>query len=164
MKPLQSRWNNPRHPAPDPALLDRFCRRSAELAGLPREDWELELLFTNDRSMARYNREIVGHKGTTDVITLSWFDDPEGLFPGDPELLLIVNPDAAAREGAARTDSSYAREMALYIVHGMLHAAGEDDLEESARLSMRAAEARLLTALAREFTFAELFPEEKRRP
>jgi len=113
--------------------------------------------------MARYNREIVGHRGTTDVITLSWFDDPEGLFPGDPELLLIVNPDAAAREGAARNDSSYAREMALYIVHGMLHAAGEDDLEESARLSMRAAEARLLAALAREFAFAELFPEEKQR-
>ena len=54
--------------------------------------------------------------------------------------------------------------MALYIVHGMLHAAGEDDLEDSARLSMRAAEARLLTALAREFSFAGLFPEEKGRP
>ena len=108
--------------------------------------------------MARYNREIVGHRGTTDVITLSWFDDPEGLFPGDPELLLIVNPDAAAREGAARADSSYAREMALYIVHGMLHAAGEDDLEEEARRSMRSAEKRLLGALAEEFSFAGLFP------
>ena len=53
--------------------------------------------------------------------------------------------------------------MALYIVHGMLHAAGEDDLEESARLSMRAAETRLLTALDREFSFAELFPEKKLR-
>ena len=112
--------------------------------------------------MARYNREIVGHKGTTDVITLSWFDDPEGLFPGDPELLLIVNPDAAAREGAARQDSSYAREMALYIVHGMLHAAGEDDLEEAAERSMRAAEKRLLAALEKEFIFSELFPEEKK--
>ena len=111
--------------------------------------------------MARYNADIVGHEGTTDVITLSWFDDPEGLFPGDPELLLIVNPDATAREGAEREDSSYSYEVALYIVHGMLHAAGEDDLEEVPRLSMRAAEKRVMTALAQEFSFASLFPESK---
>ena len=124
-------------------------------------EWELELLFTNDRSMAGYNAEIVGHEGTTDVITLSWFDDPEGLFPGDPELILIVNPDAAAREGAERRDSSYSYELALYVVHGMLHAAGEDDLEEETRLSMRAAEKRVMDQLKTEFQLDRLFPESK---
>lgn len=161
MKQLQSKWNNRRHPAPNRKNLEAFCRRAALLAGLPDEDWELELLFTNDRSMARYNADIVGHEGTTDVITLSWFDDPEGLFPGDPELLLIVNPDAAAREGAERPESSYSYEVALYIVHGMLHAAGEDDLEEEPRRSMRAAEKRVMEALALDFSFETLFPENK---
>ncbi|MBR2374547.1 MAG: rRNA maturation RNase YbeY [Lentisphaeria bacterium] len=162
MKQLQSKWNNRRHPKPERKALEAFCRRAAELSGLPDDDWELELLFTNDRSMAGYNMEIVGHQGTTDVITLSWFDDSEGLFPGDPELLLIVNPDAAAREGAERQDSSYSYEMALYIVHGMLHAAGEDDLEDEKRLSMRAAEKRVLAALAKYFSFEELFPEKNK--
>lgn len=111
--------------------------------------------------MADYNADIVGHEGTTDVITLSWFDDPEGLFPGDPELILIVNPDAAAREGAERADSSYAFEVALYVVHGMLHAAGEDDLEEETRISMRAAEKRVMDQLKWEFDLAALFPETK---
>lgn len=111
--------------------------------------------------MAEYNADIVGHEGTTDVITLSWFDDPEGLFPGDPELILIVNPDAAAREGAGREDSSYAFETALYIVHGMLHAAGEDDLEEETRISMRAAEKRVMDQLKCEFDLAALFPEKR---
>lgn len=111
--------------------------------------------------MAGYNADIVGHEGTTDVITLSWFDDPEGLFPGDPELLLIVNPDAAAREGAERQDSSYSYEVALYIVHGMLHAAGEDDLDDESRLSMRAAEKRVMDQLLCSFDPAELFPESK---
>ena len=161
MKQLHSKWNNRRHPAPKRQDLESFCRRAAFFAGLPDTEWELELLFTNDRSMARYNAEIVGHEGTTDVITLSWVDDPEGLFPGDPELILIVNPDAAAREGAEREESSYSCEVALYIVHGMLHAAGEDDLEEAPRLSMRAAEKRVMAALAQEFSFASLFPESK---
>lgn len=111
--------------------------------------------------MAQYNADIVGHEGTTDVITLSWFEDPEGLFPGDPELILIVNPDAAAREGAERQESSYSYEVALYVVHGMLHAAGEDDLEEETRRSMRAAEKRVMDALAQEFSFENLFPEHK---
>ena len=159
MKQLHSKWNNRRHPAPNRPELDRFVRQAAELAGLPEGDWELELLFTNDRSMAQYNADIVGHEGTTDVITLSWFDDPEGLFPGDPELLLIVNPDAAAREGAERQDSGYSYEVALYIVHGMLHAAGEDDLAEETSRSMRAAEKRVMDQLVREFSLEELFPE-----
>ena len=161
MKQLHSKWNNRRHPAPRRKDLEQFCRRAAFFAGLPEEEWELELLFTNDRSMARYNADIVGHEGTTDVITLSWFDDPEGLFPGDPELLLIVNPDAAAREGSEREESSYSYEVALYIVHGMLHAAGEDDLEELPRQSMRAAEKRVMGELAKEFSFETLFPESK---
>ena len=161
MKQLHSKWNNPRHPKPERKALDAFCRKAAEHSGLPEGDWELELLFTNDRSMAGYNMDIVGHKGTTDVITLSWFDDPEGLFPGDPELLLIVNPDAAAREGAERQESSYSYEMALYIVHGMLHSAGEDDLEDEKRLAMRAAEKRVLAELEKEFSFEKLFPETK---
>lgn len=161
MKQLHSKWNNRKHPAPQRKELEKFLRRAALLAGLPDDDWELELLFTNDRSMADYNADIVGHEGTTDVITLSWFDDPEGLFPGDPALILIVNPDAAAREGAEREDSSYSYELALYLVHGMLHAAGEDDLEEETRKSMRAAEKRVMDQLKLEFDLAVLFPESR---
>ena len=161
MKQLHSKWNNRKHPAPQRKELEKFLRRAALLAGLPDDDWELELLFTNDRSMAEYNADIVGHEGTTDVITLSWFDDPEGLFPGDPALILIVNPDAAAREGAEREDSSYSYELALYLVHGMLHAAGEDDLEEETRKSMRAAEKRVMDQLKLEFDLAVLFPESR---
>ena len=96
MKQLHSKWNNRKHPAPNRRELEKFCRRAAELAGLPGDEWELELLFTNDRSMAAYNADIVGHEGTTDVITLSWFDDPEGLFPGDPALVFAVVDEICA--------------------------------------------------------------------
>ena len=83
------------------------------------------------------------------------------LFPGDPELILIVNPDAAAREGAERENSSYSFELALYLVHGMLHAAGEDDLAEETARSMRAAEKRVRDQLVKEFDLAALFPESR---
>ncbi len=104
--------------------------------------------------MAKANAAYVGHEGTTDVITFSYFDDPESLFPGDVALELLVCAEVAEREGAARNDSSFAHELALYIAHGCLHAVGEDDLEPVARRRMRKQERKLMAHLVPEFIFS----------
>lgn len=124
-------------------------------------DWELDIRFVGDRAMTRANREYVGHEGTTDVITFSYFDDPESLFPGEAAVELVICIDAALREGAAREDSSYSREMALYLVHGLLHSAGEDDLSPGPRRRMRRREREVLAELEKEFDFAAVFPESR---
>lgn len=124
-------------------------------------DWELDVRFVGDRAMTRANREYVGHEGTTDVITFSYFDDPASLFPGEAAVELIICIDAALREGAAREDSSYSREMALYLVHGLLHSAGEDDLSPGPRRRMRRREREVLGELEKEFDFAAVFPENR---
>lgn len=132
------------------------------LAGLPDDfDWELDVRFVGDRAMTVANREYVGHEGTTDVITFSYFDDPDSLFPGEAAVELIICIDAALREGAAREDSSYSREMALYLVHGLLHSAGEDDLSPGPRRRMRRREREVLGELEQEFDFAAIFPESR---
>ena len=158
---LYRSWRNPRHGAPPRAPLLRFARRAAAAARLPEDvEWELALTFTNDRSMEKYNSELVGHQGTTDVITFAYLDDREEFFPGEIGVELIVNPDAAAREGARR-GTGYSRELALYLVHGLLHAAGEDDLERVRRRRMRRREREVMALLAREFDFSALFPERR---
>ncbi len=111
--------------------------------------------------MAQANEEFVGHEGTTDVITFSYFDDPDSLFPGEAAVELIICVDAALREGASRSDSSYSREMVLYLVHGLLHSAGEDDLSPGPRRRMRRREREVLAVLETEFDFAAVFPERK---
>ena len=155
---LRRSWRNPRHRAPGRAELLRLARRAAQAVGLPEEDdWELAVTFTNDRSMKKYNSELVGHTGSTDVITFSYFDDPASFFPGEVGVELIINPDAAAREGEKR-GTGYSRELALYLVHGLLHAAGEDDLEPASRRRMRRREREVMAVLARDFDFAAVFP------
>ena len=156
---LYRSWRNPRHGTPPRALLLRFARRAAAVARLPEaDDWELAVTFTNDRSMAKYNSELVGHSGSTDVITFAYLDDPGEFFPGEVGVELIINPDAAAREGGRR-GTGYSRELALYLVHGLLHAAGEDDLESAARRRMRRREREVMNILSREFDFSAVFPE-----
>ena len=154
---LHCRWKNRNLPAPKKSELRRFADAAARAAGLPTDpQWDLNLLFVNDVSMAKYNEELVGHEGTTDVITFSYFDDGDEYAPGDTMIELIINPDAAVREGAVRP-GGYSWEMALYIVHGLLHSAGEDDLAPVPRRRMRRREKECLEALKKEFDFDKLF-------
>lgn len=161
MKRLFRSWRNPRHPAPDRRMLAAFARSAAREAHLPEAaEWDMVVTFTNDRSMKKYNAELVGHSGSTDVITFAYLESEETFFPGEVGVELIINPDAAAREGEKR-GTGYSRELALYLVHGLLHAAGEDDLDPDARRRMRRREREVMTALERRFDFAELFPERR---
>ena len=132
---------------------------AAVLAGLPTEgDWEFRVWFLDDDAIAQAHVDIMDVPGTTDVITMAYLEDPESLFPGDMGLELLVCVPFAEREGAERADSSYADELMLYIVHGCLHAAGEDDLTDEARPSMRRREAEVMSALKEKYDFSEIFP------
>lgn len=142
----------------NPAKIRRFIKDAAALAPLEVEkDWVLNVVFLNDSAMAKANSEYVGHEGTTDVITFSYLDDTESLFPGDLGLELLICADVAARVGARRRDSFFERELALYIVHGILHAANYDDLCPEDRRKMRYHERRLLKKLAKNHDFNDFF-------
>ena len=108
--------------------------------------------------MAQMNMDLLGHEGTTDVITFCYFEDGMPFEKGEVMVELIVNPEAAAREGAKRT-GGYSREAALYVVHGMLHSAGEDDLDEKPRRRMRRRERECMEILEKEFDLELLFRE-----
>ena len=51
----------------------------------------------------------------------------------------------------------YSREITLYIVHGFLHMAGEDDLTPEAKRKMRRAEKRVLSVLEQKINFERVF-------
>ena len=72
----------------------------------------------------------------------------------DPSVELIVCP-AVAYEQAVKRGLPYAEEVALYVAHGLLHAAGYDDLTPKAKRVMRRAEKRVMKGLRE----AGLIPE-----
>jgi probable rRNA maturation factor len=91
-----------------------------------------------DEEMASAHERFCGVKGTTDVIT---FDLAQGESEHGAALDvdLIVCVDEAIRQAKGR-GHSIETELALYTLHGVLHALGYDDLDDASFERMHARE------------------------
>ncbi len=69
---------------------------------------------------------------------------------------VYVCPDVARRE-AEKRGLPYSHEVTLYMSHGLLHAAGEDDLVPEKKRRMRRREKQVLAALEKDFNFERIF-------
>lgn len=98
----------------------------------------LSIVLVNDRQMAALNRQYHHTSGPTDILTFDYGD-------GQAELIISVDHSIAH---ARRYRTTPSRELALYVIHGILHLQGYDDRTPAQRRRMRAAERRLLSRLA----------------
>jgi probable rRNA maturation factor len=121
---------------------------------------EVSLLFVDEASIAALNERFMGTSGPTDVLAFPVEDDPlptgrspdmGGTGPGadvadEPLMLLgdvVVCPAVAARN-AVDHESTYEDEMALLVVHGLLHLLGMDHQVDAEAERMEALERSLL--------------------
>lgn len=107
-------------------------------------DCELNLTFIDSDEMASLNGEHMGKVGPTDVLSFPLDDDPDLTFPGQPRLLgdVLICPEVVEKQAPGEPDD----EMALMVVHGVLHILGMDHMEPDEEAEMKAAEQRHLSA------------------
>ncbi len=98
--------------------------------------------LVGDAQMRRVNRQFLNETSTTDVISFDLTDEFEASRVFD----LIVNSDLAVQQARRRGHSPEA-ELALYIVHGLLHLLGFDDGSPDEARRMHDTEEDLLTQL-----------------
>ena len=98
--------------------------------------------IVDDSTIHRLNREHLDHDWPTDVISFV-FDCEDGRIDGE----IIASLDTAVRL-AQQAAWPTADELLLYIIHGLLHLAGLDDISDEDRQLMRQAERDCLIALA----------------
>lgn len=137
--------------------LEKLIVLAAEEAGVG-DCPAVSVVFLPTDQMAEANMEMLGHTGPTDVISFDLRDPeiPPETEEESPGIELYICPDVAAKE-AKKRNLPYAREVTLYIVHGFLHMAGEDDLSTEAKRKMRRAEKRVLNALESKINFERVF-------
>ena len=115
-------------------------KRLRSVAGLTNTSAKsLSIVLVNDRQMAALNRQYHHTPGPTDILTFDY---------GDGQAELIISVDHAIAH-ARQYRTTPARELALYVIHGILHLHGYDDRTPAQRRRMRAAERRLLARFAR---------------
>ena len=98
-----------------------------------------------DAASDELHRAIMGVEGATDVITQAY----DAVPPEKPGLYgeLFVNTDQALRVAPKRKGWSPAKELLLYVAHGMDHLSGADDCAESDYNRMRRRELKWLNSL-----------------
>jgi len=105
---------------------------------------ELTITFVDRGDIAELNSQHMGKSGATDVLSFPMDDHPaEGVPPllGDVVLSPAVAFDQCAEHAGTIDD-----EIALLVVHGVLHVLGHDHAEADEALAMRARELDLLIA------------------
>jgi probable rRNA maturation factor len=123
--------------------------------GLPETTW-VSLAFVGAEEMTRLNGEHMGRDGPTDVLSFPIESLTPGVVPrpdpGGPPIVLgdvVVCPevvDAQSRAAGVAFDD----EMALMIVHGILHLLGYDHVRDDDAEAMEHRERELLALVGRE--------------
>ena len=150
---------------------------------LAKETFELGICLVRQPEMTRLNETFLGHNGPTDVITFDYSDAgyeelgradlragldapqrvPAGFMAGElarkeprglhGEIVICVQE---AVSQARRFRTSWQRELARYVIHGLLHLEGYDDRRGADRRKMKREEGRLLRRLGRRCPIAPL--------
>lgn len=113
------------------ALVWEHKRPRAEIASVP----EITVLIVSDRRMAALHKEFCGLAGPTDVLTFRHGE-------------IVISAETAARQ-ARIFHCDLMAEIQLYLLHGLLHLAGFDDLAANRRRQMHRLQKKLLATILR---------------
>lgn len=111
-----------------PGCFAEIKSADAPLASLP----EIEITIVDDADIARVHGDFLDDPTPTDVIT---FHHGE----------ILISADTAERQGREH-GQSVNREVALYLVHGLMHLAGWDDHEADEAREMAERQEKILQA------------------
>jgi len=113
---------------------------------------ELGLVITDDDMIRHLNRRYRGRDEATDVLSFALLEDSDPPFINPPDGVLhlgeviVSYPQAVIQ--AEEHHHSLKQELALLVVHGVLHLLGHDDEDANGELKMRAEEKQVLGELS----------------
>jgi probable rRNA maturation factor len=102
----------------------------------------VSLAFVDNATIHRLNKQFLNHDEPTDVISFPLSGRGAKTLEGE-----IVVGAEVARARATELQHDEQHELALYVIHGLLHLCGHDDTTDAAVRRMRARERHYLNLL-----------------
>lgn len=122
----------------------------------------IDCFLVSPFTIARLNRAYLHHAGPTDVITFSYWEELKkgdmGVISLDEEKVvgeIFVAPAVAARR-CGEYGCSFAEELWLYVIHGLLHLAGFDDQTPEDCLQMQVEQKKIIESIKRTQSLEEI--------
>jgi probable rRNA maturation factor len=138
----------------DAEPLRRLAINALEREGLP-DRVDVTLMFVGLDQMTEYNERFMERTGPTDVLAFPLTQLTPGSYPepdpGEPPLSLgdvVIAPDYV-RSQATELGVRFEDELALLVVHGLLHLLGYDHLVDEDAEVMETRERQLLAQVGR---------------
>jgi probable rRNA maturation factor len=125
--------------------VDRRLIRAAVQAVLEGEGHskaEISLAFVDNPTIHRLNQRYLQHDEPTDVLSFPLGESGKGGLSGE----LVIGAEVALAQATARGHDVQA-ELALYVIHGLLHLCGHDDHDPVSVRKMRQRESHYLQQL-----------------
>ena len=125
--------------------VDRGRMREAARAVLEGEgvhDAQISLAFVDNATIHQLNQRYLGHDEPTDVLSFPLSEENSKRLAGE----LVIGAEVAKEQAASRGHDLQA-ELALYVIHGLLHLCGHDDATPEAAAQMRQRERHYLREL-----------------
>jgi len=114
----------------------------AVLDGEGKPDAEVSLAFVDNATIHALNKRYLDHDEPTDVLSFPLSDPKARKLSGE----LVLGAEVALAQATERGHDVQA-ELALYVIHGLLHLCGHDDVEDDDRAEMRRLERQYLKQL-----------------
>lgn len=119
-----------------------IAERALSMEGAP-EGSSVSIMFVTDSAIKALNKKYLKKNTATDVMAFSMLEGRriagQGAHLGDVAISL-----GAARRQAGIFGTTVKKELRLYIVHGILHLLGYDDIVPANRLRMKKREQEIL--------------------
>jgi len=139
------------HGCPTPRWLEAVAKKALEAQGVGAEA-EVSLLIATQERIRELNREYLGEDEPTDVLAFSAREEKETdqspfIHPPDGLLhlgeVIIAYPQAVVQ--AEAHGHPVKKELAILLIHGLLHLLGYDHDEPDSERRMKAREKELLS-------------------